>query len=825
MKKNHKTLLGVTLLLFGLSHNGNAQTTQTFSFSGASQTFTVPPCVSSITLDVRGAAGANAIDKLTTNSTGGLGGRVQAVLTVTPGQVYTLFVGGQGSTNGTTAFNGGGSGGLSIAGNGCFGGNAGGGGGASDIRFGGTGLADRIIVAGGGGGSGRDYCNGSCIPCGCGGSGGNGGGLLGVNGFPANNCGFSYPGSGLNFGGGATGLAGGLLGPGDSGGPNGSAGVLGNGGVGATGNQDVSGGGGGGGYYGGGGGGSAVFGSGVGGGGGGGGSSYVAPSNFSNITHTSGFQSNNGSIVISYNLSNLVTATQNNTLICSAGTLTSSTLFASSVSNYTWNTGSNSPSITVTPTATTIYTVTGTNSLGCVSTATLQVQMSNLNATVSVVNPLCFGSNGTVSVNASGGVSSYSYTWSNGLISSSFTTATLGAYTATVSDNTCSITKMATLISPSAISITIVPSNILGTCLGQSSTLTASAGGGTGGYTYTWVAGPNTNTFVVTPTIATIYTVNCLDANNCAKSQTINMLVNPSPTITVNSGTICAGTSFTISPSGANTYTIQGGNAIVSPSTTSNFTVIGISTQGCLGNTVSSNITVNATPTILTNSGAICVGASFTINPSGGNTYTIQGGNAVVTPSSTTSYTVNGTNTLGCTGNVAISNVTVNALPALSASVSSNSVCANGSTIALTGSPSGGVFTGTNVTGSIFTPDNNVGNFTQTYAFTNSVTSCSNTTSTSIAVLNCTGVNSKSLNSLGIEVYPNPTNGELTIKLKSKDSNTSILILNSLGQTVLSEKATYETLTIDLSKINNGIYFLQVINDNKILSTQKIVKQ
>jgi hypothetical protein len=166
MKINYlRDLSNLLMVSLGLTAGMSAQTTvQTFSYTGSMQTFTVPSCVSSITVDVRGAQGANALDKLTTNSSGGLGGRAQAVITVTAGQVLNIFVGGVGNTNGNGGYNGGGAGGTSSAGGSCSGGPAGGGGGASDIRVGGVALTNRIIVGGGGGGAGRDYCNGSCQP-------------------------------------------------------------------------------------------------------------------------------------------------------------------------------------------------------------------------------------------------------------------------------------------------------------------------------------------------------------------------------------------------------------------------------------------------------------------------------------------------------------------------------------------------------------------------------------------------------------------------------------------------------------------------------------
>ena len=163
---------------------------------------------------------------------------------------------------------------------------------------------------------------------------------------------------------------------------------------------------------------------------------------------------------------------------------------------------------------------------------------------------------------------------------------------------------------------------------------------------------------------------------------------NPMPMLTVNSGTICVGQSFTINPIGINTlFNIQGGNAIVSPSISTTYTVVGTNTiTGCSSN-VTSSLVVNPNPTITVNSGVICAGQTFTINPSGANTYTIQGGNAVVSPSSNSSYTVIGTNTLtGCRSQTfATSNLMVNALPAITSTPSILLSACQGSTGAITG--------------------------------------------------------------------------------------------------------------------------------------------
>ena len=251
--------------LFAVSElTSNISGTQTFNFTGAAQTYTVPANVTSITVDVQGAQGGGSLPS-PTNNPGGLGGRVQTTLAVTPGQVLNVYVGGTTTTN-SGGWNGGGDGSSSGAG----------GGGASDIRIGGTTLASRVVTAGGGGGGGWN--------CGSGMNGGNGGGSGTAQ--DGSNCG--TVGDACNTGKGATPTAGGQGGTcGCS-----NAGVLGIGGKGG-GTCNTSGGGGGGGQFGGGGG---RY------GGGGGGSSFASSTLASNTTHTQGFRSGNGQVVISYNV-------------------------------------------------------------------------------------------------------------------------------------------------------------------------------------------------------------------------------------------------------------------------------------------------------------------------------------------------------------------------------------------------------------------------------------------------------------------------------------------------------------------------------------------
>jgi hypothetical protein len=291
-------------IALGWTQSANAQSyTDSLVYTGGMQTYTVPAGVTSIKIETYGAQGANGVN----GSGGALGGFGAAgafasgFLNVTPGQILNIYVGGQ-ATASIGGFNGGGTGG-NASGNG-----GGGGGGATDVRVGGTGLANRVLVAGGGGGAGAAGCNGLV---GAGGNGGLGGGGNGVNGVgtPTNTTGLA----GGGFAG--VGSTGGLKGvgcPGFSGtdGLTATTEVGGNGGgvqsCCCTGSP--GGGAGGGGFIGGGGGGggsagtSACQGNDKGGGGGGaGGSSYTGGMTTAGAL-TQGIRTGNGVVKISYSL-------------------------------------------------------------------------------------------------------------------------------------------------------------------------------------------------------------------------------------------------------------------------------------------------------------------------------------------------------------------------------------------------------------------------------------------------------------------------------------------------------------------------------------------
>jgi Glycine rich protein/HYR domain/Secretion system C-terminal sorting domain len=230
-----------------------------FNFTGAVQSFVVPPGVTSVIIKTWGAqGGANWVNNVN------FGGYVQGTVAVTPGQTLYVYVGGQPTTT-AGGFNGGGAGD----------GNGKGGGGGTDVRTISNDLNSRLVVAGGGGGAGY-WSNLHVV-------GGVGGGLNGGDGY-------------RNTTSDAGGLGATQTGPGASGtcvnfNVTTMAGGFGFGGTPLSFNCGCEGYGGGGGWYGGAGSGNCR--------GGGGGSGYVIPA-ATNVVTTAGVNAGNGKVVISY---------------------------------------------------------------------------------------------------------------------------------------------------------------------------------------------------------------------------------------------------------------------------------------------------------------------------------------------------------------------------------------------------------------------------------------------------------------------------------------------------------------------------------------------
>ncbi|MCA6364975.1 MAG: T9SS type A sorting domain-containing protein [Bacteroidetes bacterium] len=447
---------------------------------------------------------------------------------------------------------------------------------------------------------------------------------------------------------------------------------------------------------------------------------------------------NTAQLTITVNPLPTVSAAASPAAVCPGG---SSTLSGSGATTYVWNPGNLSgASVSVTPAATTTYTVTGTNANGCVNTDVVTVTVNTLPTVDATASPLTICAGGSSTLSATGAAT---YSWMPGSLSGasvSVTPAATTTYTVTGTDaNGC--------VNTDVVSVTVNPLPVItasatnaAICTGSSTTLSA-----TGGVSYTWNPGALSGSSVsVSPTTSTTYTVSGTDANGCVNTDLITIIVNPLPVVTASasSTSICTGNSVTLTAGGASTYTwnpgaLTGSSVSVTPAATTTYTVTGTDVNGCV-NTATVTITVGAQPTITaaTSSAAICVGGSATLTATGGVTYnwmpgSLSGASVSVSPTTTTTYTVTGTVSAGCF-NTATVTVTVNPLPVITASATATTLC-NGSstTLSATGASTytwnPGALTGASVS---VTPS-----ATTTYTVTGvDANGCSNTQTITITV-------------------------------------------------------------------------------------------
>ena len=186
-------------------------------------------------------------------------------------------------------------------------------------------------------------------------------------------------------------------------------------------------------------------------------------------------------------------------------------------------------------------------------------------------------------------------------------------------------------------------------CEGQSTTLVA-----TGATSYLWSNGVTTSSQTISPSSSTSYTVT--GQSDCGiTTQTATITVNPIPTVNAGADqTVCAGTTITLSGTGANTYSWTNGvsNAVpFSASQAQTYTVTGTA-NGC-SNTDQVTINVNPLPNV--NAGPdqmLCEGQSTILSGSGAPQLQWDQGmtsNSIFTPSlGVHSYTLTGTSSNGC---------------------------------------------------------------------------------------------------------------------------------------------------------------------------------
>ena len=306
------------------------------------------------------------------------------------------------------------------------------------------------------------------------------------------------------------------------------------------------------------------------------------------VTGTSGAGcSNTATISVTGNTNPTVTASSGTPIICNGN---SSVLTGGGASTYAWTGGPATTTWSVSPTAYTVYTVTGTDGNGCTNTATTDVDVYSLpNITATGPLPLCEGASGTLSASATPFIISNGFDWQPGSLNGSSQSVTPSAtttYTVTGTDgNGCSNTSTVTVTVNTNPTVGINALPTLPTVCIQSQQVTLSGNGAT---SYSWSGSISNATAFTATSGTTTYTVTGTDGNGCTNTATIDVTGNDEPTVSAlaTPTSVCVGNTSDVTASGtATTYSWTGGPSTatwtVQPSSTTTYTVTGSTAAGC----------------------------------------------------------------------------------------------------------------------------------------------------------------------------------------------------------------------------------------------------
>ncbi len=296
-------------------------------------------------------------------------------------------------------------------------------------------------------------------------------------------------------------------------------------------------------------------------------------------------------------------------------------------------------------------------------------------------------------------------------------------------------------------------------------------------------------TFTPSTAGSTSITYTYTDANSCSNSITTNQVVNAKPILTFNTTPVCEGSAdinFTETPAGG----IFSPSATFTPSAAGSaaITYTYIDANSC-SNSITTNQVVNAKPILTFNTTPVCEGSAainFTAIPAGG-TFSPS---ATFTPSAagSTPITYTYTDANSCSNSITTNQV-VNAKPTVT--FSTTELCEGDASIVFNASPTGGVYSGSGISGNTFTPIT-AGATVVTYTYTDA-NGCVNAASANQVVnakpsLNpldqsiCPGSSTNLDAGAGFSTYTWMPGGETTQQISVSSGNTySATVTNAKG--------------------------------------------
>jgi hypothetical protein len=499
---------------------------------------------------------------------------------------------------------------------------------------------------------------------------------------------------------------------------------------------------------------------------------------------------------------------------------------ASSAMNYAWTsspaglTSSAQNPLDVVPTASTTYSVVVSNAFGCSSSATTAVTV-NAVPVVSLGNDTAVCSVG-LPLTLDAGNTGSTFMWSTTAATQTISAATAGSYDVAVTDGNGCVGRDTIVIS-----INPTPVVALGTdsvrC-GGSVTLDA----GNAGATYLWTDGSMAQTFVATATGT--YDVEVTSPQGCIGNDTIMVTINTIPTVDLGADTLVCGTGVTLDAGNAGStflWSTTDATQTINATVTGAYSVIVTSLQNC-----SANDTINVTiaPVVVVNLGndsAVCSSTNIILNAQNAGATYLWNDSSVGSTLNVTApgiYAVLVTAPSGCVGQDTV--VYTDNSPAVTLSLPFTTTCVNTAVNALSGgSPAGGSYSGTGVTGTNFDATvAGAGPVLITYTYTDVTTTCSATDTQTVVVDPCIGIKQLSA-AASIVVAPNPTTGYFSITTPSRDNVVKAEMFTIEGQLISSETLKgRETYEMNITNLANAIYYLRLTVDGE-MNVVKVVKQ
>ena len=250
---------------------------------------------------------------------------------------------------------------------------------------------------------------------------------------------------------------------------------------------------------------------------------------------------------------------------------------------------------------------------------------------------------------------------------------------------------------------------------------------------------------------------------------------------------------------------------------------VNVTAGGCTSANGSVTVTVNSNPTapVITSDGTvICHEGSMELTSSyaTGNLWSTGSVNQSITVTTGGNYSTIYTDGNGCTSSASVS-ITLNSEIVVTSTVVHETTGNDGSiTLAVSGGNGSYTYDWSNGSTTQNQSGLSAGDYTVTITDSDG---CE--TSLTVTVSSTVGIagNTEKL----FSIYPNPTNGNVTVSLTSKDQFEKIILTDALGKVVGYYEITNSEISLDMSNLERGLYFIRLINDKNNSHTERIILQ